>query len=150
MANGVRKGSTAEGQDNRRGDRSGGSSEKPMLEYVAGVVGLLLTLGLLGFIGREAFAESSPEPVFVAVHRTGTHAVHGGYEVEFEARNVSGKAASGVQIEATLEIPGAKPIASQVTLDYVPGHSVRKGGVFFPVDPQAGKLELRAHGYAEP
>jgi uncharacterized protein (TIGR02588 family) len=35
-------------------------------------------------------------------------------------------------------------------LDYVPPRSSREGGLWFSRDPRAGRLTLRATGYAEP
>ena len=123
---------------------------KPVLAYLAGGLGLLLTLGLVALIGRDALVEAPDEVPFVTVAATGIHPVGGGYEVRFEARNLTSQTASNVQIEATLDRPGDTPLVSTVSIDYVPGHSKHKGGVFLPVDPASGKLELRAHGYAEP
>jgi uncharacterized protein (TIGR02588 family) len=34
--------------------------------------------------------------------------------------------------------------------DYVPGHSVRQGGLFFTRDPRSGHLSVRARGYSAP
>ena len=58
--------------------------------------------------------------------------------------------AAAVQIEGEL-LDGERVIAtSQVTLDYVPGNSERRGGLFFREDPEAHGLKVRALGYAEP
>ncbi len=138
------------GHDRVKTAHGKGGQDKPALAYVAGVTGLLLTFALIGLVARELFVQSGADPIYVAVKATGTHAAGPGYEVEFEARNLSAETASNVQIGATLQIPGAEPIESQVSLDYVPGNSTRSGGIFLPVDPALGKLDLRAHGYAKP
>jgi uncharacterized protein (TIGR02588 family) len=40
--------------------------------------------------------------------------------------------------------------SSAAVLDYVPGESVRRGGLFFSTDPRVHRLTLRAHGYQQP
>ena len=54
-----------------------------------------------------------------------------------------------VKIEGILSGGGADEI-SRVVFDYVPGHSVRQGGLFFTRDPRTGHLSLRARGYPAP
>ena len=64
--------------------------------------------------------------------------------------NLSPATAAAVQIEGEL-VEGERVLAtSQVTLDYVPGNSERRGGLFFRENPQAYDLEIRALGYAKP
>lgn len=123
---------------------------QPALAYVAGAIGLILTLGLMGFIGREALVHPGDHPPVVQVQAKKVDEVAGGYVVEFEARNLTQSTASAVEVEATLEIPGSSSVNSKVTLDYVPGNSVRKGGVYLPSNPADGKLTLRATGYSDP
>jgi uncharacterized protein (TIGR02588 family) len=54
-----------------------------------------------------------------------------------------------VRIEGA--VPGSDgPEFSSVTLDYIPGHSARKGGLFFTLNPQSEKFTLRAAGFAKP
>ena len=45
---------------------------------------------------------------------------------------------------------GGADETSRVVFDYVPGHSVRQGGLFFTRDPRTGHLTLRARGYSAP
>lgn len=74
--------------------------------------------------------------------RNGSRQAHG--------RNRSGRTAAAVEVEAILEVPGEKPIVSTAMLDYVPGHSSSKGGLFLSQDPRAGRFSLRALGYKDP
>lgn len=129
----------------RRGERL------PAIAIISGAIGLVLTAGLVGFIGWEALRapRAAPTPR-LAVEAVSTHRTPGGYLVEFEARNGSPRTAAAVQIEATLEVAGAEPVTSTVSLDYVPGNSSQRGGVVMPADPRAGRLTLRVAGYSEP
>ena len=122
----------------------------PPLAILTGAIGFVLTAGLIGFIGWEALHRTQAEAPKVTVEQGQVFRAPGGFVVEIEARNTTAHTAAAVEVEATLTTPGAKPIVSSVTLDYVPGHSTRKGGVFLPTDPRSGKLELRALGYAKP
>lgn len=122
----------------------------PALEWISAVVGLCLTLAMLGFIGWQAWQSNGQEPPAIKVHTQRILPAAGGFVVEFAAMNVSPATAAAVQIEGEL-VEGERVVAtSQVTLDYVPGNSERQGGLFFRENPQAYGLEIRALGYARP
>lgn len=126
------------------------NDKPPPLAIVCGVIGFLLGAALIGFVGWEAAQRADAPVPSVTVEPGKVHAAPGGFVVEFKARNRTAHTAAGVEVEATLETQGAKPVVSSVTLDYVPGHSTRQGGIFLPADPRWGQLELRAHGYSKP
>ena len=67
-----------------------------------------------------------------------------GWVVEFEARNLSPVTAAQVTIEGRL----ADGETATATIDYVPGRSARRGGLFFSREPRGA--ELRALGYQDP
>lgn len=126
------------------------SNRTPLLEWIASGVGLLLVLSVLGFIGWQALNDPSSAPV-VIVETTNISPVPGGYRVIFRAHNTGGAAAAQVRIEGTLSANNNQtPQVSSVILDYIPGRSMREGGLFFTQDPQAGNLVLRASGFANP
>jgi uncharacterized protein (TIGR02588 family) len=120
----------------------------PWLEWVSSGVGLLLVLVVFGLIGWQAINDAS-EPPAIAVDVGNVTPVPGGFRVEFRARNTGGSAGAQVEIEGVLSGGGADEI-SRVVFDYVPGHSVRRGGLFFTHDPRIGHLSLRARGYSAP
>ena len=122
----------------------------PLLEWIAAGAGLMLTLGVLGSIGWEALqggGEAAPA-IEVTVERV--MPVAAGYVVEVRATNRSPATAAAVQIEGELDKGGAEPVTSSATIDYVPGESDRRAGLFFTDDPRAYPLEVRALGYAKP
>ena len=129
---------------------SGDLRHKPLLEWIAALLGLIITLGLIGFIGWEAINapdESPPEIEIIAERVT---RVTGGYVVEIVAVNRGPTTAAAVEVEGTLKNVAAQPVTSRLTFDYVPGHSRQRGGLFFSQEPRLDQLELRAVGYARP
>ncbi len=121
----------------------------PWLEWVASGIGLLLVLGIFGVIGWQAFNGATTPPV-VTVEVENVAPVEGGYRVLFRARNSAGEAAAQVEIKGTLSAAGTDAEISRVVLDYIPGRSERRGGLFFVRDPRSGALAVRATGFAEP
>ena len=124
-------------------------STVPWLEWTASGIGLLLVLGMFGVIAWQAFHGATMPPIII-VEAENTTRTDSGYRVLFRARNVNGGAAAQVEIEGTISAGHDASETSRVVLDYIPGHSSRKGGLFFTQDPRAGALKLRATGYAEP
>jgi len=121
----------------------------PWLERLASTIGLLLVLGLFGVIGWQAFNGATTPPV-ITVEIENVTSVQGGHRVLFRARNSADEAAAQVEIEGQLSTAGTDPEISRVVLDYIPGHSTRRGGLFFTRNPQSGALTVRATGFAEP
>ena len=123
---------------------------KPLLEWVAAAIGLLLTLGIIGFIGWQAITGPDEAPPQISVEAGPLTPYGAGYVVEFIARNRSSTTASAVEIEGKLMDGSTEKATSSATLSYVPGHSERRGGLFFSEDPRRYRLELRPLGYSRP
>lgn len=124
---------------------------RPLVEWIAGGVGLVLTLALLGFVGWQAV--SAPEQVApaIAVRVTAiSPQPGGGHVVEIAATNRSAQTAAGVEVEGTVTAADGQAETSTTTFDYVPGHSEAQGGLFFTADPAGGVLTVRALGYRRP
>lgn len=121
----------------------------PWLEWVASGIGLMMVIGIFSAIGWQAF-DSAGTPPAITVEVETVAPVEGGYRVLFRARNSTGEAAAQVEIEGRVTTAGAGDETSRAVLDYIPGHSTRRGGLFFTHDPQTGKLAVRATGFAEP
>lgn len=116
----------------------------PLLEWIASAIGLLLTLGVTAVIARDAFNGSADMTPDIAVAVTRVQPAQGGFVLEFEARNLSPATAAQVSIEGKL--PDGE--TATATIDYVPGRSARRGGLFFAHDPRGA--EVRALGYQDP
>ena len=127
-------------------ERKRGRRRSPMVEWIAGGLGLVLTLALLGFIGWQAVTQDGQDVPQVELSVERISPAGQGYVAEIVARNRSPRTASGVEIEGAL----SSGETSSLTLDYIPGGSSVRGGLYFSADPAAGDLRLRAHGYSRP
>ncbi len=135
------------------GGPPGGKPRIPLLEWIASSIGLLLALAITGFIGWQAYrgaGTGNEPPPAIEVRAERIVAAGGGWVVEFVAVNRSPSTAAAVLIDGRLSRGGRELASSQVSLDYVPGHSERRGGLFFTEDPQTHAVALRALGYARP
>ena len=123
--------------------------ETPWLEWVAAAIGVALIATLVTIIGGEAM-RGSPRPPDVRVRVERVTPSAGGFVVEVRAHNASQRTAAEVTVEGTLARDGETLATSEATLDYVPGHSSRRAGLFFRDDPRAHDLSVRALGYRTP
>jgi uncharacterized protein (TIGR02588 family) len=117
-------------------------TKPPLLEWIMGGLGLLLTLAVLAVILREGLAPGGP-PVLQPT----LHAVHGGpglWRAEVEVRNSGAATAAAVEIEGVLGDETAS-----ATIDYVPAGGKETIVLGFEADPRAG-LQLHARGWTEP
>jgi uncharacterized protein (TIGR02588 family) len=129
--------------------RSGKADSKPWLEWTASTVGLLIALALMSLLAWNAFHhDGRPPAVLIEVGRILQQP--NGYTVEIQARNAGSSTAANVQVEGTLTRDGQHVETARARLDFVPAHSVRRGGLFFTNDPKRHDLQVRALGYAEP
>ena len=130
--------------------RSGKAPKEPLLEWIAAGVGLVLTLGMMAVIGREALRGDPMQPPAIEVAATAITPIPSGFVVEVVAVNRSGGTAAAVQVEGELKSGDESIETSNLTFDYVPGHAQRKGGLFFREDPRRHRLEVRALGFQAP
>jgi uncharacterized protein (TIGR02588 family) len=132
-----------------RRDGGEGGGHKSRWEWVAAAVSTLLVLGVVGYLLYDAVARPQTPPALTVQADTVLKA-GGLWLVEFRAENRGHRTAAAVKVQGEL-MEGEQVVeASEAVLDYVPGESVRRGGLFFRADPRAYRLELRAHGYQEP
>lgn len=123
--------------------------EAPLWMWGIGLLGLILVLGSIGFALYEAIAgDSSPPDVKVQVE--GVIEAQNGFLVEFRVLNEGGRTAAGLTVEGELRDGTDIVETSETTLEYVPSHSERTGGLFFSQDPREYDLQLRAKGYETP
>ena len=123
--------------------------EAPLWMWAIGVLGLALVLGSIVFMLYEAVAgDSSPPDVTVRVDSI--LPTRNGFLVEFRVVNEGGSTAEGLTVEGELRNGTERLETSNTTIEYVPSHSEREGGLFFTSDPRQYELQLRAKGYEKP
>lgn len=132
-----------------RRDGGAGGGAKSRWEGIAAAVSTVLVLAVVSYLLYDAVARPQTPPA-VTVQADTVLKAGGQWLVEFSARNQGHATAAGVTVEGALLEGGRAVETSAVVLDYVPGESVRRGGLFFRADPRAYRLELRAHGYQQP
>lgn len=121
----------------------------PLWMWGIALVGLALVLGSIAFMLYEA-AAGDASPPDVTLHVQSIVPTRNGYLVEFRAVNEGGSTAEGLTIEGELRAGTESVETSNTTIEYVPSHSVRQGGLFFTTDPRQYELRLRAKGYEKP
>lgn len=132
-----------------RRDGGAGGGHKSRWEWVAAAASALLVLAVVGYLLYDAVARPRTPPA-ITVQADTVLKAGGLWLVRFQARNAGHETAAAVKVEGELMEGDRAVEASEAMLDYVPGESVRRGGLFFRADPRAYRLELRAHGYQEP
>jgi uncharacterized protein (TIGR02588 family) len=130
-------------------DGGAGGGRRSRWEWVAAIASTLLVLGVVGYLLYDAVARPRTPPA-VTVQADTVFKAGGLWLVEFRARNDGHQTAAAVRVEGELKEGEQTVETSEAVLDYVPGESVRRGGLFFRADPRAYRLELRAHGYQKP
>ena len=121
----------------------------PPWMWAIGLLGLVLIIGSIGFALYEAVVgDSSPPDVTVQVE--GIVPVQNGFLVEVLVVNEGGTTAAGLTVEGELRDGVEILETSETTVEYVPSHSERAGGLFFTLDPREYDLQLRAKGYETP
>lgn len=116
----------------------------PLLEWVAAAVGLLLIIGVMAVIARDAFNGSAGMAPDIEVVARAPERVGNRWLVRFDVRNRSPVTAAQVTIEGAL--PGGE--TSTATIDYIPGRSTRGGGLVFSTDPSG--VQIRPLGFQDP
>lgn len=134
-------------------DNNGKNQEKlkdaPLWMWGIGLVGLIFILGSIGFMLYEVtLGDSSPPDVTVLVDEV--TATESGFLVTFQVVNNGGTTAAGLTVEGELRSDTEIVETSDTTIEYVPSHSERLGGLFFTYDPRQYELQLRALGYETP
>jgi uncharacterized protein (TIGR02588 family) len=123
--------------------------DAPLWMWGIALLGLALVLGSIAFMLYEATAgDSSPPDLSVSVDSI--LPTRHGFLVEFQVVNEGGLTAEGLTVEGELRNGTESVEISNTTIEYVPSHSEREGGLFFTLDPRQYELQLRAKGYEKP
>jgi uncharacterized protein (TIGR02588 family) len=123
--------------------------DAPLWMWGIALLGLALVLGSIVFTLYEAAAGDSSPPD-VTMHVDAILSTRNGFLVKFRAVNEGGSTAEGLTVEGELKSGAGSVETSTTTIEYVPSHSEREGGLFFTLDPRQYELQLRAKGYETP
>ena len=130
-------------------DPSPRQADIPRAEWLAAAVGVLLLLGSIGVVVRQAVVSRGSPPVLELRASQATKA--GSYWlVRVDAANRGERTAAGLEITGTLRFGGSVVEESRATIDYLPPRSRRSAGLYFTKDPRTASLELRPTGYQDP
>lgn len=125
------------------------SRETPFFELMVALLGAALVAGTIGFmIYKAAWGEQSPPDIVITVDSI--QPVSNGYLVNFKTINNGGMTAQSLIIEAELSSNNESVETVEVTIDYLPSYSERKGGVFFTNNPRDFELKVRPRSYQRP
>lgn len=118
-------------------------------ERLVALIGLILALSAIGYLLYQAISsKDSPPAIELRVDEILT--TQNSYLVKITALNQSDSTAAELKLAGTL-FQDEEPVeTSQITFDYLPAQSQRKGGLFFQYDPRRYRLRLRAEGYQNP
>src|SRR4030095_12745377 len=105
------------------------ATREPLLEWISAGIGLVLTLGIMAVIGREALRGEIHEPPAIEVVMTGVQRAGSGFVVEVKAINRSGGTAAAVEVEGVLKDGETEVETAGLTFDYVLGPAERRAGL---------------------
>lgn len=128
---------------------SGSSSDAQPIEWAAAIIGTVLVIAMLAYTFYQAVSNSSRPPL-ITVQADSVIDTPGGYLVMFSATNAGDETAAAVQISGALMRDTVSVEEGDATIDYVPSHAVRRGGMMFSKDPRMYRLQLRATGFSRP
>lgn len=120
------------------------TAKVPALEWIASAAGLILLAAVLAMLAREAMSGATRDVPEIKVKAVRIVPAASGFVLEFSAANRSRATAAAVTVEG--ELPSGE--TASAVIDYVPGRSTRRGGLFFTENPRGA--ELRALGYQDP
>lgn len=121
----------------------------PIAEWTAAALGLVLTLGVIGYTVWEGLTEDDGPPRLSISSGPPARTAHG-FVVPIVVRNASHATAAQVEIEGVLAHPGRPAETRRASFAYVPGRGEARGGLVFHGDPAASKIAFSVSGYADP
>jgi uncharacterized protein (TIGR02588 family) len=125
------------------------SGDPHWVEWVAGIISAVLVIGMIAWVGYEAWVQENQPPSF-RVEITGKGPVTDGYRIEFDIANLAARTAATVTVRGEIRDGGQKVENADVVIDYVPAQSKSSGALIFSDDPGARELRIRAVGYSDP
>jgi uncharacterized protein (TIGR02588 family) len=129
-------------------ERRDDEDDTPLLEWVFGVIGLVLFVGALVVTILNGMRPSVPPTIVVAMQAS--EASGGKFRVAFNVVNQGDETAARVQLSATLSEGGNVLETHAVEIDFLPPHASRNASVLFRRDPADLELAIEPVSYQSP
>ncbi len=120
------------------------------LEWAVAITGALFVLLAAGYMTWSGLRRPAHPVPRVSIQVDTVQQVDALWLVRFTARNEGSQTAATLTVEGRLSNADSTIETATVTLDYVPAHSSRGGGLFFQHDPRPLRLEVVPRGYELP
>lgn len=133
--------------DDASRDGRGPGETIPPVEWAVAALGAVLLVAMLWVLVARGGGDRPPDVVLRAAD---VHRVTAGWLVDVEVENRGDRTASALLLEGRVLRGGAPVARAEAELDHLPGHSVRRVGLYLDVDPASGTLEVRPVGFAAP
>ena len=133
----------------RNTTRPRGGPDIPLMEWVAASIGLALVSATIACMIYQGLTRGSSPPD-VSVQAEAIVQLRDGYVVTIRAMNRGDTTAADIKVEGRLESSSGVAETSEMTFQYLPPNSERKGGMFFAKDPRQFTLKLAPKGYETP
>jgi uncharacterized protein (TIGR02588 family) len=117
-------------------------------EWIAAGVGAAIVVATIATLLDAGRRERTPPLLSVRVE--GVEPAGAYFRVRFAVRNDGGSTAAEVVVRGEVETTSRPLESGEVTFDYVPDGSERRGALLFIGDPGAARLAIRPTGYREP
>ena len=136
-------------EDDEDGSKKEQVSGTSRLEWLAAAIGALILLSTIGYMAVYGLTQPDGPPK-IALVQGPVEPVGDGYVMQFTVRNEGSSTAAALHVSGQLLDGGQLVEESEATIDYVPEHSEREGGLFFTLDPRQHGVSLRSEGYSKP
>jgi uncharacterized protein (TIGR02588 family) len=118
----------------------------PLTEWIAAATGAAIATGLIGYLAWDGLLGGGSPPdlrlVIEAIAPTSE-----GFRVDVVLSNAGAQTAADVVVKSFASEIGDE---GEITFDFVPGQSLRRGTLLFRERPDPDRLDLRVVGYREP
>lgn len=118
-------------------------------EWLVAAIGLVLLVASLGYLVHDALGGDGAPPS-PAVRVAGVEEQGGRFLVRVQVANESRATAADLRVEGELRRGADVVERSETQFPFLPGQSVREGGLFFRQDPRTLELVLTARSYQKP
>jgi uncharacterized protein (TIGR02588 family) len=125
------------------------NASTPLFEWIMAAVGFALVAATIVVIAYGALTDRGSPPQ-ISVRAESIVPVDNGYLVTVSAENRGDRTAADVKLEGALMKGGATVEKSEMSFQYLPPRSKRRGGLFFTHDPRTMQLVLTPRGYQSP